>query len=104
MASSATGNEQSASLKCGCGMTPPERLVVPALFVGAALRPIIAPGFYRGQRIGRGAFSPCDTRRMIDRSALSDELTETWHREIPIVAAMGVTVESYDGRSLAVRA
>jgi thioesterase domain-containing protein len=41
---------------------------------------------------------------MIDRSALSDELTETWHREIPIVAAMGVTVESYDGRSLAVRA
>jgi thioesterase domain-containing protein len=41
---------------------------------------------------------------MIDRSALSDELTETWHREIPIVAAMGVTVDSYDGRSLAVRA
>jgi thioesterase domain-containing protein len=41
---------------------------------------------------------------MIDRTALRDELTATWHREIPIVAAMGVTVESYDGRSLAVRA
>jgi thioesterase domain-containing protein len=41
---------------------------------------------------------------MIDRATLRDELTTTWHREIPIVAAMGVTVESYDGRSLAVRA
>ena len=41
---------------------------------------------------------------MNDRTALRDELTATWHREIPIVAAMGVTVESYDGRSLTVRA
>jgi thioesterase domain-containing protein len=40
---------------------------------------------------------------MTDLSALRDELTATWHREIPIVAAMGVTVDSYDGRSLAVR-
>jgi thioesterase domain-containing protein len=41
---------------------------------------------------------------MIDRTALCDELTATWHREIPIVAAMQMTVQSYDGRSLAVRA
>jgi thioesterase domain-containing protein len=41
---------------------------------------------------------------MNDRAALREELTATWHREIPIVAAMGVTVESYDGRSLTVRA
>jgi thioesterase domain-containing protein len=41
---------------------------------------------------------------MIDRAALCEELTATWHREIPIVAAMGVTVEGYDGRSLKVRA
>jgi len=39
---------------------------------------------------------------MTDRRALTDELTATWHREIPIVAAMGVTVERYDGRSLTV--
>ena len=30
------------------------------------------------------------SRRMTDRTALCDELTATWHREIPIVAAMGV--------------
>jgi thioesterase domain-containing protein len=41
---------------------------------------------------------------MIDRSALCTELEETWHREIPMAAAMGVTVESYDGRVLTVRA
>ncbi|HET7607508.1 MAG TPA: YiiD C-terminal domain-containing protein [Gammaproteobacteria bacterium] len=41
---------------------------------------------------------------MKDRAALCAELTATWHREIPIVAAMGAAVESYDGRSLAVRA
>jgi thioesterase domain-containing protein len=41
---------------------------------------------------------------MTDRAALCSELTATWHREIPIVAAMGVTVERYDGRSLTVRA
>ena len=41
---------------------------------------------------------------MTDRTALCDELTATWHREIPIVAAMGMTVERYDGRSLTVRA
>ena len=41
---------------------------------------------------------------MTDLSAFTDELTATWHREIPIVAAMGVTVERYDGRSLTVRA
>ncbi|RPI60249.1 MAG: hypothetical protein EHM50_07740 [Lysobacterales bacterium] len=41
---------------------------------------------------------------MTDRSALCDELSATWHREIPIVVAMGVTVEAYDGRALSVRA
>jgi thioesterase domain-containing protein len=40
---------------------------------------------------------------MKDRAALCDELTATWHREIPIVAAMGMTVDGYDGRSLTVR-
>jgi len=41
---------------------------------------------------------------MTDRTALCEELTATWHREIPIVAAMGMAVERYDGRSLTVRA
>ena len=41
---------------------------------------------------------------MTDRTALCDELTATWHREIPIVAAMGMAVEHYDGASLSVRA
>ena len=41
---------------------------------------------------------------MTDRTALCDELTATWHREIPIVAAMGMAVERYDGASLTVRA
>jgi thioesterase domain-containing protein len=41
---------------------------------------------------------------MTDHTALCDELTATWHHEIPIVAAMGMTVERYDGRSLMVRA
>src|SRR5688572_32855991 len=41
---------------------------------------------------------------MNDALPICDELTATWHSEIPIVAAMGVTVESYDGRSLTVRA
>jgi len=40
---------------------------------------------------------------MTDRAALCEELTATWHREIPIVGAMGAAVESYDGRSLTVR-
>jgi thioesterase domain-containing protein len=41
---------------------------------------------------------------MTDRAALCEELTATWHREIPIVAAMGAAVDSYDGRTLTVRA
>jgi len=40
---------------------------------------------------------------MTDRAALCEELTATWHREIPIVGAMGAAVDSYDGRSLTVR-
>ena len=64
------------------------------------MRTIIAPA----SRSALAAFGACDTRLMIDRTALCDELTATWHREIPIVAAMGMTVEGYDGRSLAVRA
>ena len=68
------------------------------------MRPIIAPAFYRVAAEARSAFFPhAILQPMIDRSALCDELTATWHREIPIVAAMGATVESYDGHSLAVR-
>lgn len=43
------------------------------------------------------------SRPVIDRTALCNELTATWHREIPIVAAMGMAVERYDGESLTVR-
>lgn len=41
---------------------------------------------------------------MTDRTALCNELTATWHREIPVVASMGIAVERYDGQSLTVRA
>ena len=41
---------------------------------------------------------------MTDRAALCAELTATWHRDIPLAAAMSIGVESYDGRTLAVRA
>jgi thioesterase domain-containing protein len=41
---------------------------------------------------------------MTDRAALCEELTATWHREIPIVGAMGAAVDGYDGRVLTVRA
>jgi thioesterase domain-containing protein len=44
------------------------------------------------------------SRPVTDRTALCNELTATWHREIPIVAAMEIAVERYDGESLAVRA
>lgn len=44
------------------------------------------------------------SRPVIDRTALCNELTATWHREIPIVAAMGMAVERYDGDALTVRA
>lgn len=40
----------------------------------------------------------------MDLTALCNELTLIWHREIPIVAAMGLRVDAYDGRSLVVRA
>jgi thioesterase domain-containing protein len=48
-------------------------------------------------------FGACDTPPMTDRAALCEELTATWHREIPIVGSMGAAVDSYDGRSLTVR-
>ena len=41
---------------------------------------------------------------MIDRAALCTELTATWHRDIPLAAATSIGVDSYDGRTLAVRA
>jgi thioesterase domain-containing protein len=51
---------------------------------------------------------PLDARAIlapvIDRAALCNELTLTWHREIPIAAGMGVAVEGYDGQLLTVRA
>jgi thioesterase domain-containing protein len=39
-----------------------------------------------------------------DWTALCTELETTWHREIPLAAAMGVAVDSYDGTTLTVRA
>jgi thioesterase domain-containing protein len=41
---------------------------------------------------------------MTDRSTLCRELQSTWHRDIPLAAAMAIEVASYDGRSLTVRA
>jgi thioesterase domain-containing protein len=41
---------------------------------------------------------------MHDRDALARELEETWHRDIPLAAAMRIVVQSYDGRTLTVRA
>lgn len=41
---------------------------------------------------------------MQDRAALLGDLEETWHRDIPLAAAMRIAVQSYDGRTLAVRA
>jgi thioesterase domain-containing protein len=39
-----------------------------------------------------------------DWTALCAELETTWHREIPLAAAMSVAVAGYDGKTLAVRA
>jgi thioesterase domain-containing protein len=41
---------------------------------------------------------------VIDRSALCIELLSTWQREIPLAAAMSISVDGYDGRTLSVRA
>jgi thioesterase domain-containing protein len=41
---------------------------------------------------------------MQDRAALARELEETWHRDIPLAAAMRIAVQGYDGRTLTVRA
>lgn len=41
---------------------------------------------------------------MIDRTELCRELTATWHREIPLAAAMGVEARAYDGVELTVAA
>ena len=39
-----------------------------------------------------------------DLAALCKDLELTWHRDIPLAAAMGIRVETYDGRTLIVRA
>jgi thioesterase domain-containing protein len=39
-----------------------------------------------------------------DLAALTQELEQTWHRDIPLAAAMSIRVASYDGRALTVRA
>jgi thioesterase domain-containing protein len=39
-----------------------------------------------------------------DRAELLRELEITWHRDIPLAAAMGICVQSYDGAVLAARA
>lgn len=41
---------------------------------------------------------------MTERTALLNELAATWRSDIPLTAAMGIRVESYDGLTLAVRA
>ena len=41
---------------------------------------------------------------MTDHAILCDELTATWHRDIPLAAAMSIGVASFDGRTLAARA
>jgi thioesterase domain-containing protein len=41
---------------------------------------------------------------MNDRADLCRELRDTWHRDIPLAAAMAIGVASYDGRTLAVGA
>jgi thioesterase domain-containing protein len=40
----------------------------------------------------------------MERRALLDELAASWRHEIPLAAAMAIEVESYDGRTIAVRA
>jgi thioesterase domain-containing protein len=39
-----------------------------------------------------------------ERAEILRELETTWHRDIPLAAAMGIGVESYDGAMLAARA
>jgi thioesterase domain-containing protein len=39
-----------------------------------------------------------------DLADLCAELQSTWHRDIPLAAAMAIAVESYDGATLTVRA
>jgi thioesterase domain-containing protein len=41
---------------------------------------------------------------MTDRSRLCAELATTWHRDIPLAAAMSIGIDSYDGTTLVVRA
>ena len=41
---------------------------------------------------------------MPDLAALCKELELTWHRDIPLAAAMSIGVADYDGRTLTVRA
>lgn len=41
---------------------------------------------------------------MRDRADLCRELQDTWHRDIPLAAAMAIGVTSYDGQTLTVRA
>jgi thioesterase domain-containing protein len=58
-------------------------------------------------RVGTAAPSvphPCDTRAVPDVPSLCKELELTWHRDIPLAAAMSIGVAGYDGRSLTVRA
>lgn len=71
--------------------------------IGRAFEPIIAPAAWLRARPAAPA-GACDTRAVTERTALLQELATTWHREIPLAAAMGIAVESYDGLTLAVRA
>jgi len=57
----------------------------------------------------RGRWQPTPNAHAIldvvtDRALLLTELETTWHRDIPLAAAMGIGVESYDGITLAAHA
>jgi len=41
---------------------------------------------------------------VIDLAALCSELRTTWHRDIPLAAAMDIGIDGYDGTTLTVRA
>lgn len=67
------------------------------------LAPIIAPAPRRGQRRPSRRLHAI-LAAVTDRATLSAELRTTWHRDIPLAAAMEVEVAAYDGAVLTVRA
>jgi thioesterase domain-containing protein len=83
-------------------MTLPQAFELPAPD-GAALCRDHSTG---GTRVGTG--STADARAILagvpDLQELCKELELTWHRDIPLAAAMAIRVAGYDGQTLIVRA